>query len=144
MASVVEKMKFRVLPYTFAMSVVAALAASTRVPALEQPAHTQLVSSQAPTSVSRSAAYVIVNPGGLGGTQARSNSINNRGWMTGGQTWQVTRSSTPSCGYTVRLWIWGRWAVSTVPSNGLSSMNPGLSLVEPRLANLILTARTSA
>src|ERR1700746_264473 len=76
-------MKFRGLPYTFAIVVFAALAVPTRVLTQGQASYTRLVMPQVPSSPSRPADYIIVNPGGLGGTQARSNSINNRGWMTG-------------------------------------------------------------
>jgi probable HAF family extracellular repeat protein len=76
-------MKFSILPYTFAMTAVAALAAPTRVPAQEQASQARLVTSQVSSPVSRPVGYIIINLGGLGGAQARSNSINNRGWVTG-------------------------------------------------------------
>ena len=76
-------MKFSILPYTFAMAVVVASAAPTRVPAQEQASQARLVTSQVSSPVSRPVGYVIIKLGGLGGTQARSNSINNRGWVTG-------------------------------------------------------------
>ena len=76
-------MRFSTLPYTFAMAVVVASAAPTRVPAQEQASQARLVTSQVSSPVSRPVGYVIIKLGGLGGTQARSNSINNRGWVTG-------------------------------------------------------------
>ena len=76
-------MKSKVLPYTFAVAVFAASAAPTWVPAQGKEPHTQFVTPQVLRPLGRPVQYLIVNPGGLGGTQARSNSINNRGWMTG-------------------------------------------------------------
>ena len=60
-----------------AVAVFAALAAATWVPAQGKEPHTQFVTPQVLRPLGRPVQYLIVNPGGLGGTQARSNSINN-------------------------------------------------------------------